>query len=64
MHHVYMGNFYFQGLTDGQIGILKNHGYWKHIVANRKKNMQSVKYTSIMSNQYNTNIKYKYPLHM
>ena len=24
MHHVYMGNFYFQGLTDGQIGILKN----------------------------------------
>ena len=26
MHHLYMGN-YFQGLTDGQIGILKNHGY-------------------------------------
>ena len=39
MHHIYMGNFYFQGLTDAQIGILKQYGYWKHIVANRKKNI-------------------------
>ena len=39
VHHVYMGNFYFQGLTDGRIGILKSYGYWEHIVANRKKNI-------------------------
>ena len=43
VHHVYMGNFYFQGLTDGQIGILKNYGYWEHIVANRRKNIAECK---------------------
>ena len=36
MHHIYMGNIYFQGLTDAQIIILKGYRYWKHIVANRK----------------------------
>ena len=44
MHHIYMGNFYFQGLTDAQIGILKEYGYWKHIVSNRKKNIAECKF--------------------
>ena len=51
------GNFCFQGLTDGQIGILKNYGYWDHIVANNedrklieRRNLLSVAYTSLISN--------------
>ena len=29
-----MSNFYFQTLTPGHVAILKELGYWDHIIAN------------------------------
>ena len=34
-NHIYMSNFYFQCLTPGHVAILKELGYWDHILANR-----------------------------
>ena len=31
---IYMSNFYFQSLTPGHVAILKELGYWDHIIAN------------------------------
>ena len=33
-NHIYMSNFYFQSLTPGHVAILKEIGYWEHILAN------------------------------
>ena len=34
-NHIYMSNFYFRSLTPGHVAILKELGYWDHIIANR-----------------------------
>ena len=34
-NHIYMSNFYFGCLTPGHVAILKELGYWDHILANR-----------------------------
>ena len=36
-NHIYMSNFYFQCLTPGHVAILKELGYWDHILANRAR---------------------------
>ena len=33
-YHIYMSNFYFRCLTPGHVAILKELGYWDHILAN------------------------------
>ena len=33
-NHIYMSNFYFWSLTPGHVAILKELGYWDHILAN------------------------------
>ena len=32
---IYCGNFYFACLTPAHVKVLKQHGYWEHIKANR-----------------------------
>ena len=34
-NQIYMSNFYFRSLTPGHVAILKELGYWDHILANR-----------------------------
>ena len=33
-NHIYMSNFYFWSLTTGLVTVLKELGYWDHILAN------------------------------
>ena len=33
-NHIYMSNFYLQSLIPGHVAILKELGYWDHIIAN------------------------------
>ena len=33
-NHIYVSNFYFWSLTPGHVAILKELGYWDHIIAN------------------------------
>ena len=33
-NHIYMSNFYFRSLTPGHVAVLKELGYWDHIIAN------------------------------
>ena len=33
-NHIYMSNFYFRSLTPGHVAVLKELGYWDHILAN------------------------------
>ena len=34
-NHIYMSNFNFHSLTPGHVAVLKELGYWDHILANR-----------------------------
>ena len=36
-NHIYMSNFYFRSLTPGHVAVLKELGYWDHILANRAR---------------------------
>ena len=36
-NHIYMSNFYFRSLTPGHVAVLKELGYWDHIIANRAR---------------------------
>ena len=36
-NHIYMSNFYFRSLTPGHVAVLKELGYWDHIIANRTR---------------------------
>ena len=33
-NHIYMSNFYFRSLTPGHVAVLKELGFWDHILAN------------------------------
>ena len=35
--HLYMGNYYFQSLTQEHVDLLKQYGYWDNIINNRKQ---------------------------
>ena len=35
--HLYMGNYYFQSLTQEHMDLLKQYGYWDNIINNRKQ---------------------------
>ena len=35
--HLYMGNYYFQSLTQEHVDLLKQYGYWDNIINNQKQ---------------------------